>query len=136
MNRLSIVLSLLLLLPAGFAMADHPSSLDYLLRQVEDAHQEDARVRKEREQRFLSANEQQKALLKELRGQVVAQRERGLQLREQHAGNEKTLQTLQAELGARSGNLGELFGTVRHLSLIHISEPTRPVGISRMPSSA
>ena len=114
MNRLSLVLSLLLILPAGFAMADHPSNLDYLLRQVEDAHQEDARVRKEREQRFLSANEQQKALLKELRGQVAAQRERGLQLREQHASNEKSLQTLQAELGARSGNLGELFGTVRH----------------------
>ena len=27
-------------------------------------------------------------------------------------------------------------GTVKSLSLIHISEPTRPVGISRMPSSA
>ena len=26
--------------------------------------------------------------------------------------------------------------TSQHLSLIHISEPTRPVGISRMPSSA
>ena len=30
---------------------------------------------------------------------------------------------------------GKLFGGLK-LSLIHISEPTRPVGISRMPSSA
>ena len=29
-----------------------------------------------------------------------------------------------------------LSGAIRDLSLIHISEPTRPVGISRMPSSA
>ena len=28
------------------------------------------------------------------------------------------------------------FGIIWCLSLIHISEPTRPVGISRMPSSA
>ena len=32
--------------------------------------------------------------------------------------------------------LDEIFAKVEHLSLIHISEPTRPVGISRMPSSA
>jgi biopolymer transport protein ExbB len=112
MNRIAGVL--LLLMQGGFAMADHPSSLDYLLRQVEDAHQEDARVRQAREQRFLSANENRKVMLEELRAKVAAQRKRGQQLREQHAANEKSLQTLQAELSARSGNLGELFGTVRH----------------------
>jgi len=113
MNRLSGVLCLLLLIHGSFVMADHPSSLDHLLRQVEDAHQEDARVRQAREQRFLSANENQKAMLEALRGKVAAQRKRGQQLREQHTANEKALQTLQTELNARSGNLGELFGTVR-----------------------
>ena len=34
------------------------------------------------------------------------------------------------------GSLGALLLVVQALSLIHISEPTRPVGISRMPSSA
>ena len=75
---------------------------------------QDALIRREREQRFLSANENQKALLQELRVRVAAQRERGEQLRQQHADNEQALQTLQAELHSRSGNLGELFGTVRH----------------------
>ncbi|MGB5425726.1 MAG: MotA/TolQ/ExbB proton channel family protein, partial [Gammaproteobacteria bacterium] len=81
---------------------------------VEDAHKQDARIRKEREQRFLAANANQKTLLQELRARVDAQRERGAQLRQQHADNEQALQTLQAELNTRSGNLGELFGTVRH----------------------
>ena len=114
MIRLKIVLLLLLAFPGTSAIADHPTSLDHLLRQVEEAHRQDARIRKEREQRFLSANENQKALLEELRNQVAAQRDREQQLRQQHADNEKSLQILQAELSARSGNLGELFGTVRH----------------------
>ena len=114
MNRLPVALLLLLALHGTLARAEHPSSLDHLLRQVEDAHQQDARIRKEREQRFLSANEDQKALLQELRARVAAQRDRGQQLRQQHADNEQALQALQAELNTRSGNLGELFGTVRH----------------------
>jgi biopolymer transport protein ExbB len=114
MNRLIPALLLLLASHGTPALADHPTSLDHLLRQVEDAHRQDAKIRKEREQRFLSAHENQKALLKELRARVAAQRERGQQLRRQHADNEQALQTLQAELNTRSGNLGELFGTVRH----------------------
>ena len=114
MIRQKILLLLLLAFPGTSAIADHPTSLDHLLRQVEEAHKQDARIRKEREQRFLSANENQKALLEELRNQVAAQRDREQQLRQQHADNEKSLQILQAELSARSGNLGELFGTVRH----------------------
>lgn len=114
MNSLKITLFFLLAVHGAFATADHATNLDHLLRQVEDAHKQDARVRKEREQRFLSANKDQKILLEELRGQVETQRERGQALRQQHADNEKKLQKLQAELTARSGNLGELFGTVRH----------------------
>ena len=45
-------------------------------------------------------------------------------------------------LGKQAGNVGRavtklpLMGKSLHLSLIHISEPTRPPLISRMPSSA
>ena len=53
MIRLKIVLLLLLAFPGTSAIADHPTSLDHLLRQVEEAHKQDARIRKEREQRFL-----------------------------------------------------------------------------------
>jgi biopolymer transport protein ExbB len=113
MNRLKITVLLLLAMHGAVSNADHPSSLDHLLRQVEDAHQQDARIRKQREQRFLSENENQKALLQKLRTRVAVQRDRSQQLRQQHADNEQALQTLQAELHSRSGNLGELFGTVR-----------------------
>ena len=37
---------------------------------------------------------------------------------------------------AREKNPGYVFGPVQDLSLIHISEPTRPAPLSRMPSSA
>jgi len=114
MNRLNVTLFLLLVIHCTPTFADHPSSLDHLLRQVEDAHRQDAQIRNEREQRFLSANKNQKELLEELRSQVAVQRDRGQQLRQQHDDNEKSLQTLQTDLNARSGNLGELFGTVRH----------------------
>ena len=113
MNRLNITLFLLLLFHGTLVVADHPTSLDHLLRQMEESHRQDAQIRKKREQRFLSAHENQQTLLKELRARVAAQRDRGQQLREQHAANEKALQILQTELDARSGNLGELFGTVR-----------------------
>ncbi|MDX2456000.1 MAG: MotA/TolQ/ExbB proton channel family protein [Gammaproteobacteria bacterium] len=114
MNRLTVTLFLLLTIHGTLVSADHPTSLDHLLRQVEEAHRQDARIRKEREQRFLQAQQDQQTLLEELRGQVAAQRDRGQQLRQQHTANETALQTLQTELNARSGNLGELFGTVRH----------------------
>ena len=114
MNRLNVALFLLFVIHCTPTFADHPSSLDHLLRQVEDAHRQDAQIRNKREQRFLSANKNQKALLKELRSQVAMQRDRGQQLRQHHDDNEKALQTLQTDLNTRSGNLGELFGTVRH----------------------
>lgn len=114
MNRISVLLALVLAVPGAVVRADHPSSLDHLLRQVELAHEQDARVRQEREQRFMQAREEQQNLLEDMRARVEEQRERGEQLRLQHAENEKILAQLQSDLQARSGNLGELFGTVRH----------------------
>jgi len=113
MNSLKALLFLLLASHGILAVANHPTSLDNLLRQVEQAHRQDAQIRKQREQRFLAAHEKQKTLLQELQRQVARQRDRGQQLRQQHAGNEKALHKLQAELDARSGDLGELFGTMR-----------------------
>ena len=88
MNRLIVALFLLFVIHCTPTFADHPSSLDHLLRQVEDAHRQDAQIRNEREQRFLSANKNQKELLEELRSQVAVQRDRGQQLRQQHDDNE------------------------------------------------
>ena len=95
------------------ALADHPTDLDHLLRQVKQASERESSVRREREEQFLSEKVDRQAMLDELRQQVEQQRSRGEKLKQQFADNEMALQALQKELTARTGNLGELFGTVR-----------------------
>jgi len=94
-------------------MADHPTDLDHLLRQVKQASDRESSVRREREKQFLSEKADRQAMLDDVRQQVEQQRSRGEQLKQQFADNETALQELQKELNAKTGNLGELFGTVR-----------------------
>ena len=95
------------------ALADHPTDLDHLLRQVKQASEREEADRRKREEQFLSEKANQQAILDEIRQQVAVQRSRGERLKQQFAENENALQALQKELAARTGNLGELFGTVR-----------------------
>ncbi len=95
------------------ALADHPTDLDHLLRQVKQASDRESSVRREREKQFLSEKTNRQVMLDELRQQVEQQRSRGEQLKQQFADNETALQALQEKLNAKTGNLGELFGTVR-----------------------
>ena len=108
-----LLATLLCLCAPPQVFADHPTDLDHLLLQVKQANVREAAIRKEREQRFLAENADRKALLEELRGRVEQQRQRGQTLKAKFEANEKALQSLQTELDARVGNLGELFGTVR-----------------------
>ena len=48
----------------------------------------------------------------------------------------KKLPDLAKSLGRAMNEFKKATREIKDLSLIHISEPTRPVGISRMPSSA
>ena len=43
---------------------------------------------------------------------------------------------VQGESGSATYDLAQVYKENQYLSLIHISEPTRPCGTSRMPSSA
>lgn len=95
------------------ALADHPTDLDHLLLQVRKAHSREAEVRQEREQRFLAEQADREQLLAEMREAVERERARGTSLKQRFENNEAELQTLGSELESRSGNLGELFGTVR-----------------------
>jgi biopolymer transport protein ExbB len=95
------------------SQAEHPTHLDRLLRQVQDAQQRDAAIRREREQTFLAANADQKRLLETLRGKLEQERQRGKTFKESFQGNEAELATLESELNQRTGDLGEVFGTVR-----------------------
>ncbi len=113
LRPLVLILSLLV---AAMAAADHPSTLDHMLRQVKEANSREAAVRAERERRFLHAKADREQLLVEQRGRVAGERARGAALKQQFEANERELQTLEADLQASSGNLGELFGTVRQVA--------------------
>mgnify|MGYP003574151683 FL=1 len=113
LNSLRLLGCWLLIFGGLPALADHPTDLDHLLRQVKQASDRESSVRREREKQFLSEKTDRQAMLDGVRQQVQQQRSRGEQLKQQFADNETALQELQKELNTRTGNLGELFGTVR-----------------------
>jgi biopolymer transport protein ExbB len=108
-----ILATLLALCWPLLALAEHPTHLDRLLRQVQEAQQRDATVRKQREQTFLAAHADQQRLLVELRANLEQERRRGKDLKEGFQSNETVLAELEGELAQRTGDLGEVFGTVR-----------------------
>ena len=116
MNAVRLLMLLSLLLAAPMAAADHPTKLDHLLRQVQEANSREAAMRAEREQRFLAAKVDREQLLAEQRARVARERARGAEFKQQFETNEADLQALESELQASSGNLGELFGTVRQVA--------------------
>jgi biopolymer transport protein ExbB len=116
MKVLRPLVVMLSLLVAAMAAADHPSTLDHMLRQVKEANSREAAVRAEREQRFLHAKADREQLLAQQRERVADERARGAALKQRFEANEQELQTLEADLQASSGNLGELFGTVRQVA--------------------
>ena len=107
---LTAALAVFIAMPAP---ADHPTNLDHLLRQVKEASSREAVLRKEREQRFLAEQADREQLLATMRAAVKRERARGDALKQRFETNEAELQTLETDLGERTGNLGELFGTVR-----------------------
>lgn len=125
-----MILRTLILLAGLFGsqclLAEHPTHLDRLLRQAQEAQQRDATVRREREKTFLAAHTDQKRLLEDLRARLKAERQRSQTLKETFANNDTELVALETELKQRAGDLGEVFGTVRQsakdlASLMHDS---------------
>jgi biopolymer transport protein ExbB len=116
MRLLRPLIFLFWLLAVATAAADHPSTLDHMLRQVKEANSREAALRAEREQRFLDDKADREKLLAAQRERVAGERARGEALKQQFEANEQELQSLETELQASSGNLGELFGTVRQVA--------------------
>lgn len=114
MNRLVAVLATLVLLLPGTAAAQQ--TLDELLRQVERAATEEARVDQERMQRFIRERNNQREMLQQARQELQNQERRSDQLRDAFDQNERELAELETTLQERLGNLGELFGVVRQVA--------------------
>lgn len=92
------------------ATANH---LDQLLEQIQQTQKQEAAVRKQREQHFLAARSEQKRLLEEVKAKLAAEKALSERLRTAFDNNEQALAELEAELKRQTGDLGEVFGTVR-----------------------
>lgn len=91
-------------------------SLDQLLNVVKKAATESSAANKKREAEFKSKRDQQRRLLSEARSQLAALERRTEELKLAYDNNEKTLAELETTLAERSGNLGEMQGTVKVLA--------------------
>lgn len=100
----------------GAVPAAAPGNLDELLEQTLSSREREAGINAERETRFQAARDKQAALLAEARAELSAEQKRGSALTSRFDANEKRLVDLTAELEARSGNLGEMFGVVRQVA--------------------
>lgn len=99
---------------SGFAQ--QAQTLQDLLRQVERAASEEARIDQQRLQEFRQQRAQQQQLLAEARAELRAQEQRSDRLNAEFDENERQLAELSTTLNERMGNLGELFGVVRQVS--------------------
>jgi biopolymer transport protein ExbB len=117
------------------AAAQTVASLDALLQQTRDARSKEQAENREREQRFVQSRDRQAELLEQARQRRDGARARSQALSAQFDGNELRLAELQAQLDAKAGTLGEMFGVVRlaagdsasvmHNSMISAQYPLR-----------
>jgi len=97
-------------------LGQEPQTLQDLLRQVEQAASEEARIDQQRLAEFRRQRERQEQLLQEARAELRAQEQRSDQLNSEFDDNERELAELSTTLDERMGNLGELFGVVRQVA--------------------
>lgn len=133
---MKIVCTILTWLAASWAQAAS-GDLDQLLQRVEQTGRVEAQLRREREDRFRQARDQQETLLSELRKKLAAESERGEQLKARFADNEANLKVMAQALQDKTGDLGELFGTVRQsaadLRALIEESPVNPRYPQRLP---
>lgn len=101
---------------AGFAAAAAPGNLDELLEQIRSNRQHETTLNQQRETKFKSERDKQASTLAEAKAELAEQQKRGTMLSTSFDANEKKLGEMQAQLEARSGNLGEMFGVVRQMA--------------------
>ncbi|NGY03708.1 MotA/TolQ/ExbB proton channel family protein [Solimonas terrae] len=112
MNRRHLAALLLCCVPA-FASAAEPVGLDALLKQVQDAAGQDARLNQAREQRFLSDKNQQAALVAQAEAAQAAAKNKADAVRANFAANQKTIADLKAQIQAHAGDYLQVQGAVK-----------------------
>ena len=116
MRRLFIVF---LALVAGSLAANTlwaADSLDELLKNVKTSRQKVTAENQQREARFRSERDNQRALLAQVQSQVNAQNQRSADLTARFNANEIEITQRSDDLRVQIGNFGELFGVVRQVA--------------------
>ncbi|MGF1702408.1 MotA/TolQ/ExbB proton channel family protein [Photobacterium makurazakiensis] len=101
------------LLLASPAQAETPTSLAELLKSVKSNSIVESKESKLREAEFRIDRNDQAALLKQAKAELLAETQRGDKLKATFDSNDKELTVLTETLRQRSGTLGEMFGVVR-----------------------
>ncbi len=116
MKKIIIALSAFLLAGAASAQQANTKSMDELLKKVYQAGRESSAENKRRIAEFKQKRDQQQRLLNEARAALRAQEQRSERLKAEYDANEKELADLETVLHERSGNLGEMQGTIKILA--------------------
>lgn len=112
----TLVAAASIVLVAGFANAQAPTTLDQLLEQVKRDRVSEQRINEAREREFSDERADKQALLRRAEATLKSEEDRGDRLTGQFATNEQTLIDKEIELDQASGTLGEMFGVVRQAS--------------------
>lgn len=91
-------------------------SLDELLKSVKNSRQQVTAENQQREARFRSERNNQRALLAQVQGELNAQNQRSTDLTAQFNANEIEITQRSDDLTVQIGNFGELFGVVRQVA--------------------
>jgi biopolymer transport protein ExbB len=102
----------LCLLPT-LVLAAEPAGVDALLKQVQEAAGQNAKLNQEREQRFLRDKSQQAALVQQAEAQLADAKAKADAARSRFAANQKAIADLKTRLQARAGDYVQVQGAVK-----------------------
>jgi len=104
---------LALLLAPALGLAAEPSGLDALLKQVQEAAGQDAKLNAAREQRFLRDKNEQAALVAQAEAAQAAAKRKADAVRASFAANQKTIADLKTQIQAQAGDYVQVQGAVK-----------------------
>ena len=93
-----------------FAQAQSSTTLQELLKKVEQSGTVQSRENQQREAEFRKDRSDKQSLLNTAKANLKAEEQRGDRLAKQFAANEQSLIDKEVELDAAKGDLGEMFG--------------------------
>ncbi|MCH7853482.1 MAG: MotA/TolQ/ExbB proton channel family protein [Proteobacteria bacterium] len=116
MKRIAIIISACLLAFGAVQAQEDASSMDQLLRQIEQGQARDSAEAKQREARFSAARGEQQSLLNQARAERNRQENNSQRLENLFTANQQKIVDARAALDKRLGALKELFGVLQTVS--------------------